>query len=481
MKTTKTTQSNKHDLRDLDENVKALGRIKIIFVILFALMTVHLIYFVALKSDNLAINTYNPRLEQLEKNIIRGKILDNQGKSLSETVVTDGVETRIYPYENAFSHIVGYSIQGKTGIEALADLYLLKSNMPIYEKVVFDLTNKKKLGDNVITTLNAELQVKAAALLEGNRGSIVAIEPSTGKVLCMVSKPDFNPNDLIFNWDTLIHDEARFPLLNRATQGLYPPGSTFKIVTTIEYLLENQNNTFSYFCEGADDFDGKVIHCYNGQAHGEETLKDAFAKSCNTAFATIGESLDIDALKTLSDTLLYNHSLPYSMPTSVSSFNLTSASNAAQRAETVIGQGETLVTPLHNAMITATIANGGLLMEPYLIDRLENTNGVIVHQYLPKVYQQLIDSDVAETVTGYMVEVINSGTGINAATTDYQIAGKTGSAENPFGDDHAWFVGFAPADHPEIVIAIVVENAGSSGSSAVPMAKELFDLYLNSK
>lgn len=475
----KMKKQNKPDeQQDLHENVKALRNVKYIFVLLFVLMSMHLIYFIAFSSDNLAINAYNPRLAQLEENIIRGMILDQNGEVLAKTVVNDGISDRIYPYENAFSHVVGYSNQGKTGLEAFADLSLLKSNMAIYDKIVYDLTNKKKIGDNVVTTLNAELQVKASELLGNNRGAIVAIEPATGKILCMVSKPDFNPNDLQFNWEDLINDEDNSPLLNRTTQGVYPPGSTFKILTSLAYLIENPNHTFSYLCEGSGNFNGKVIHCYNGNAHGEVNLEDAFAKSCNTSFARIGEDLDIDALNNLAKTLLFNQPLPYILPTSVSSFNLTNAANSAQKAETVIGQGETLITPLHNALIASTIANDGLLMAPYLIDRIENTDGTIVQQNIPDVYRQLIDPSLTETLTGYMIEVINRGTGANAASEAYQVAGKTGSAENPFGDDHAWFVGFAPANNPQIAIAVVVENAGSSGSSAVPMAKSLFDLYI---
>ncbi len=475
----KSKKQIKQEPRDLSENIKALMKIKVIFVTLFILMTLNLVYFVAFSSDNLAINTYNPRLEKLEKNIVRGKILDRKGNVLAETVVSDGEEERIYPYENAFSHIIGYSMQGKTGIEALTDLYLLKSNLPLHDKIYYDITHKKMTGDYVVTTLDAELQVKASALLEGKRGAIVAIEPATGKILCMVSKPDFNPNELVLNWENLIKDEKYFPLLNRATQGLYPPGSTFKIMTALEYLMENPGESFSYLCEGADDFNGKVIHCFNNTVHGHETLEDAFAYSCNTAFATIGSSMDLDDFSILTERMLFNRPLPYALPTSKSSFKLNASSNSAQVAETVIGQGETLVTPLHNALIAATVANGGLLMEPYLIDRIENIKGTIVHQNIPHLEGQMIDTQLTDVLTQLMIEVINRGTGVNAASGDYQVAGKTGSAENPFGEAHAWFVGFAPSSQPKIAISIIVENAGSTGSSAVPMAKELIELYMS--
>jgi peptidoglycan glycosyltransferase len=459
-------------------NTKALSKIKYVYLVIFAMLIFNLAYFVVFSSDNLVINTYNPRLAILEQNIIRGKIFDRNGDVLAETVDYNGEEHRVYPYKNAFAHIVGYSHQGKTGIEALADLDLLQSNMSIYDQIIFELTDKKSFGNNIVATLDKDLQLKAYELLGNNKGAVVAIEPSTGKILCLVSKPDYDPNELVLNWDYLLQDEANSPLLNRATQGLYPPGSTFKVLTAIEFLKENPSNNFKYNCEGKDDFDGKVIHCYNGIAHGEESLIEAFAVSCNTAFATIGEGLDIDELNKLTEQLLFNKPLPYPLPFEQSSFKLTSKNNSAQKAETVIGQGETLITPLHNALIVSTIANGGILMKPYLIDHIENNKGKVEENYLPNVHGTLLDASLTRIITDNMIEVVKSGTAKQCASDDYQIAGKTGSAENPSGDAHGWFVGFAPAENPQIVIAILVENSGGSSDLAVPMAKKLFDIYL---
>lgn len=457
---------------------KALQKVKYIFIVLFSLLIVNLIYFIVFSADNLVVNTYNPRLEELEKSISRGEILDSTGEILAQTIENEGKSERVYPYENAFSHVIGYSNQGKTGLEAYADLFLIKSNVNVFKKLQCDITNSKKPGDNVVTTLNASLQVKASELIDGYKGAIIAIEPSTGKILCMVSKPDFNPNDITFNWDKLINDDKNSPLLNRATQGLYPPGSTFKIITALEYLKENPTDNFNYTCTGKQTFDGKVIHCYDSTSHGDEDLKTAFANSCNTAFATIGEGLNINDLNSLATNLLYNKPLPYYMDYSTSSFTLNNKSTVSQIAETVIGQGETMVSPLHSALIVSTIANGGQLMKPYIIDHIESSNGKIIKKYIPQVYDQLIEPEYTETLTDYMIEVVKNGTGVKAASEKFKIAGKTGSAENPFGNAHAWFVGFAPADKPEIAIAIVVENAGSSGATAVPMAKELFEVYL---
>ncbi len=459
-------------------NFKALSKIKYIYLVLFTMLIINLGYFVIFSSDNLVINTYNPRLAILEKSITRGKILDRNGDVLAETVEYNENEHRVYPYENAFSHIVGYSHQGKTGIEALADIDLLQSNISAYDQIIVELTNNKRVGNNIVTTLDKDLQLKAFELLGKNKGAVVAIEPSTGKILCMVSKPDFNPNEVVLNWEFLLKDEINSPLLNRATQGLYPPGSTFKILTSIQYLIENSSDSFSYECTGEDDFDGKVIHCYNNKAHGQENLKEAFTVSCNTAFATIGEGLNIDKLNKLAEQLLFNKKLPYSLPSEIGSFKLTSKNNSAQKAETVIGQGETLITPLHNALITSTIANGGILMKPYLIDHIENHKGKVINNNLPNVYGTLLEPSITRTMTEYMIEVVNSGTAKQGASEDFQIAAKTGSAENSAGDAHGWFVGFAPADNPQIVIAILVENSGNSSYLAVPMAKELFNTYL---
>lgn len=463
---------------DRKASLKALMHMKYVYLTLFVLLIIHLLYFIIFSSGNLVINSYNPRLDLLEENIIRGKILDRNGEILAETVEYDEEEHRVYPYENAFSHIVGYSHQGKTGIEALADIDLLQSNMSIYDQVIFELKKDKRIGDNVVTTLDKDLQLKAHELMGNQRGAIVAIEPSTGKILCMVSKPDFNPNEIVINWEDLINDEENSPLLNRATQGLYPPGSTFKILTAAEYLIENDENHFAYTCTGEDDFDGKVIHCYNSKAHGDETLSEAFTVSCNTAFATLGNQIDIDQLNTLANQFLFNQSLPYSLPYSMSSFTLTSQNNSAQKAETVIGQGETLITPLHNLLITSAIANGGFLMKPYLIDHTENYKGKSQEKNMPDVYDELLGTELSRTLTEYMMEVMQSGTGKQGASDAFIAAGKTGSAENPFGDAHGWFVGFAPAEDPQIAISVIIENSGGSSHLAVPIANALFEYYI---
>lgn len=468
---------NKKDVKS--QRNKALNKIKYIYIGLFLLLIFNIVYFVSVSSSNLVINRHNPRLNELEKSIIRGSIIDSKGNILAESIVDNGVENRIYPYENIFAHIVGYSHQGKIGIEDYANLDMLHTNLSIFDKIKFLITKDKKTGNSIVTTLDADLQSLAHKLIGDRKGAIVAMEPSTGKILAMVSKPDFNPNYISENWDELINDEDNSPLLNRASQGLYPPGSIYKIITAMEYLIEFPHINFFYECTGEDTFDDKIIHCYNNTAHGEEDLKKAFAVSCNTAFANIGTKINIDSLAELSTKLLYNKPLPYDLPYSPSSFTLRSNSSVAEISETVIGQGKTLITPLHAALITSTIANGGIMMKPYVIDSIENYKGKLVKKNFPLVYNHLLDTDITEIMKEYMVEVAKSGTGIGSSIEGVSVACKTGSAENPFGEAHAWYVGFAPAESPKIVLSIVIENSGSSSLNAVPIAKQLFELYLN--
>ncbi|GMQ60011.1 penicillin-binding protein 2 [Vallitalea sediminicola] len=459
---------------------KSLNNISYIFIGLFVILIIYIIKFISIDSTNVVINSYNPRIEELEKNIIRGKILDTNKRVLAETMVDGDKSYRIYPYENIFSHIIGYSHQGKTGMEALVNYDLLKSNVGIIEKTVQSISKKKSVGDNVITTLDADLQKKAYELLGNRKGAIVVIEPSTGKILCMVSKPDFNPNYIESNWTELNNDEINSPLSNKATHGLYPPGSTFKIVTTLAYIRENPNwEDYTYTCKGKDVFGQNTIHCYSNTKHGEENLEDAFKMSCNTAFAHIGTNLNMYKYRAVADELLFNTLLPCPLYFRTSSFVLDGNSYVKTIAETAIGQGETVITPFHNALITSAIANGGILMKPYLIDSVENAKGKIITKNLPEFYSELMSVDEAHIIKEFMKKVVSEGTGKTSAVQGIDVAGKTGSAENTGDKPHAWYVGFAPADNPQIAVSIIVENSGTSTKYAAPIAKQLFELYIN--
>ena len=463
---------------DLEMRNKTHRFIRLFYILLFAAVIINIIYYVTFIGFNQSINSYNPRLKQIESSIIRGEIRDRNGVVLAESIKKEDNIIRLYPYERAFSHVIGYSHQGKTGIEALMDIDLLKSNLSVYDRFVSSIKGEEKQGDCAVTTLDTTLQLLANELLGENRGAIVAMEPSTGKILAMVSKPDFDPNYIENDWDFLLADTEKSPLLNRSTQGLYPPGSTFKILTTLAYLHKHLETDFVYFCKGKEFFGNKELHCYNDKAHGRQNLEEAFSNSCNGAFAKMGQEISTDDLSVLCDRLLFNQPLPYPLPYSMSSFILSEEPSDAEISETVIGQGKTLVTPLHMALITSAIANGGLLMSPYLVDHTEDIRGEIVEKFFPIAYEEIIDVEGTRKLTRYMIDVVESGTGHGAYSKEYTVAAKTGSAENPFGRTHSWFTGFAPADNPQIVITVIFENAGSSSEFAVPAANKLFQSYL---
>lgn len=244
----------------------------------------------------------------------------------------------------------------------------------------------------MVTTLDSTLQETAYQALGNYDGAVVVMEPSTGKVLAMVSKPDFDPNTIAADWDSIIsEDNNNSVLLNRATQGLYPPGSTFKIITTLEYIRENPDyENYSYSCNGSITENDFTIHCYNNAVHGTQDLKQSFANSCNSSYANIGLSLDTDSLSDLCSDLMFDKTLPGNFETSKSQFKLTDESQESMKMQTAIGQGETLVTPLHMLLITSAIANDGILMKPYVVDHTENENGIEVKKYEPAASKQLL-------------------------------------------------------------------------------------------
>lgn len=451
---------------------------------LFVCMIGYFCYFLQFQSETVINNSYNARLDRFSDRIVRGEIRSNDGRVLAQTITQeDGTEKRVYPFDSLFAHVVGYSDHGKTGLESLANFYLLSSHMNLVEKTVNELSDVKNLGDHVVTTLDADLQWVAHDALGERRGAVVVMEPDTGKILVMVSKPGYNPNTLDTDWDALVsEDNTQAQLLNRAAQGLYPPGSTFKIVTALEYIRENPDTwrDYSFDCDGQFEYEDYKISCYHGNAHGHQDLEQAFANSCNGAFANLGLKLNLGSMRILTDQLLFGAQLPLSLAYSKSSFTMAEDAGAWEILQTAIGQGSTQMTPIHNAMITAAIANGGVLMKPYLMDHVENAAGEEVEKFLPSSYGSLITAEEAGLLTDLMRRVVTEGTGSAVRTDAYTVAGKTGSAEFERGkESHAWFTGFAPAEDPQLVVTVIVEEAGSGGQVAAPIARRIFDTYFS--
>ena len=451
-----------------------------LFVGLFFAMMGYTCHYAVTHRQTLMNNSYNTRQEILIAQNSRGSIYAAGGQKLAETVTDgEGKETRVYPYANMFSHAVGYASNGKFGIEAFANYYLINSNTRLSDKVANDVAGKKYPGDSVITTLDVDLQKIAYDSLGMYSGAVIVSEPSTGRILAMVSKPDFDPNEIDQIWDTLINDKESSVLLNRTTQGLYPPGSTFKIVTALEYIRENPDSysQFSFQCNGRITHGEERINCYHGTSHGSENFTKAFAKSCNSAFASIGLELDRKKFGKTLDELLFNQELKVDFAYNQSKLAMDENTTDSDVMQAAIGQGTTQITPLELNMITAAIANDGELMKPYLLDRVETADRSVVKQFSPDSYKRLMSEEEAQIMTELMEEVVKSGTGTKLSGLSYTAAGKTGSAEynKVKSDSHAWFTGFAPVEEPQVCVTIIIEGAGSGGDYAVPIAKRILD------
>lgn len=452
------------------------------FTLLFLALAGYIAYYSITNRQELINNSYNGRQQMLLAQNRRGSIYSAQGEVLARTVEDEnGEEVREYPYGSLFSHVVGYSVNGKMGIESQANYYLINSNAPLSEKAALDASGGKYPGDDVYTTLNVELQQVASTALGVYRGAIVVTEPSTGRILAMVSKPDFDPGTIEEEWDTLLADSESGVLVNRVTQGLYPPGSTFKIVTALEYIRENPDtyNNYSYNCTGTITRGEDRIQCYHGTVHGQVSFIRSFAKSCNTSFANIGLSLDREAFADTLSGLLFNSELPLSMNYNQSRIEVSGDTTDADMMQISIGQGTTAMTPMHLNMITCAIANQGTLMKPYLVDRVENSAGSVIKSFSASAYRKLMSEEEAAILSSFMEDVVSEGTATRLSGLSYTAAGKTGSAEygTVKGESHAWFTGYAPADDPEICVTIIIEGAGAGGDYAVPIAKRIFDAY----
>lgn len=472
---------------DREEQQARRGNLQIIFLtyavcIVFLGMVGYLVYFMVAKSQTVINNPYNKLYQVLEEKVHRGEIRSADGKVLAKTVTDEeGQDTRVYPYDEIFCHVVGRSTNSMTGIERDQCYPLLTSHVNPLAQLVNTFRGEKNPGDHVVTTLDTGLQQAAYNALGSYRGAVVALEPATGKILAMVSKPAYNPNYVSRDWEELTKDSGEeSALLNRAAQGLYPPGSTFKILTAMEYLLEHPSDYegFHYDCKGTDSFSGNVINCYGKTRHGSQDLTEAFAHSCNGAFAQIGTLLDQKAFRRLAEKFRFNKGLGVDFVYSKSRFALTQKADTGEVTQTAIGQGKTMITPLENALITAAVANGGVMMLPYMVERVENDMGQVVKEYEPESGGRMVKEWVAEEIGSMMRSVVKEGTASALNSLPYGVAGKTGSAEfDSEGSSHAWFVGYGPVKEPKLVVSIVVEGAGTGSQYAVPIAKRLFEEY----
>ena len=475
----KNSQSSKSEKRKLN---KQTWVVTIFFSIIFFFMIGYYAFFIAFDSQEVASNSYNKRVDEKQEKIQRGTIYASHGEKLSYSDPgSTGNKNRHYPYGKTFAHVVGITSHGKSGLEKSCNFDLLSTRDTPLQMIINDFQGKKEKGADVYTTLKVGLQKNCYNALGDRKGAVFAMNPKTGAVLACASRPSYNPETIDSIWKKLVKDSKDSRLVNRGTQGKYTPGSVFKIFTDLEFMKEDSDfKDFKYYCKGYTKVGNAKIHCFDGKAHYNVNLKEAFAYSCNSAFATIGRKLNIGKFRDTCETALFNKDLPIDIESTQSKFNLDSDSNEWDVSSTSIGQGTTTVSPAHMCMVASAIYNKGTLMKPYLVDSVVNSYDVIVKTTDPDEYKEIIPEEEAKYLKKEMRSVVTSGTATMMAYSSYKAYGKTGTAELNNNDDiNSWFVGFAKKGKKKIAIAVCLEDIKQGSSSATSVAKEILDSYFN--
>ncbi len=470
------------------ENIKII-KVLISICLLFVVLMGYLTYFGMFMAPKYVLSSYNRRQQLEEDKVLRGSILDRNGIVLAKSEIKDEHQKRVYPYGNLYSQVIGYnsSVYGRALLELTYNNYLL--GMDEYSKALnaFSISGKTvRSGNSVYTTLDHSLQQLGEKLLEGKKGAIVAVDPKTGEVLALVSKPDYNPNEksLEASWQDMTESEDS-PFLPRATRGLYAPGSTYKVVTA-SLALENGLGGLKFDDRGKVVINGKTFSNDNEQVYGTIGLSDALTLSSNVFYSQLGVKLGEDQLKDMANRIGLNKELPFDITVSKSLFPYKQMGET-DMAAVGIGQGRLLVSPLHMALIASSIANNGVMMKPTLVSRVVSPKGFVIKENKPAELYKVMEPDTAAEVGQMMRQVVKEGTGKKAAIKGIEVAGKTGTAENELSihqknKAHAWFIGYAPAEDPAIAIAVVLEYEGrSGGTAAAPIAGKMISKYLNTK
>lgn len=453
---------------------KKIIRVLVVVALMFLSLVTYLLYFNMFSAEKVASNPYNKRQWEDERYVVRGSIYDCNGEVLAKTEVNGDERTRVYPYGHLYSHVIGYysKVYGKTQLEMKYDKELLGHG---------DISinfNELRSGYDLHLTIDNDLQSYAYDQLKGRNGAVVALEPSTGKILAMVSYPDFNPSAsaLEQNWNSIV-ERKDSPLLARATNGLYPPGSTYKIATTVAaYNAGYATHTFED--NGSFKLDDFKVENYGGKSYGNIDLKTAFEVSSNAVFCSLGYELGSENILSNAEGFGINKDINIDIPVAKSKIEYKKMSNA-DAALVSIGQGQLLMTPLHVAMMGASVANNGSMMKPYLVDSITTSSGMTIGTARQESLYMPMSSMCAGYLNELMTGVVKEGTGKGAAISGITVAGKTGTAENETDKDHAWFVGYAPAENPQIAVAVLLEyDGGAGGSNAAPIARNIIRRYL---
>ena len=450
-----------------------------IFTGLFVLLAVYLVGYIVLQSKKDINNTYNKRQDILAQKVVRGTIYSNDLKPLAMTKLDENNEEyRYYPYDELFCHIVGSFDKGQYGLELAYNFNLLTANSSIVQEVVAEVNGVKLQGNSIKTTLDINLQEICLNALGDYEGSVVLMDAQTGDILSMVSKPYYNPNDIANIWDDIKNSDNGI-LINRATQGLYPPGSTFKIFTLGEFIDSHKKSyiDYSYNCEGTIKFADFSMSCSYKKPHGNVNLVNALSNSCNCAFVNMGTMIDAEVLNKYCKDRLFNKELPLEIMYNKSQITLSNSDSEFIKCQTVIGQGETLVTPIHMCMVMSSIVNEGILMKPRLVTEILDSYDNVIKKINAEEYDRLYTVGEADILKEYMREVVTNGTAYRLNDDKIYVYGKTGTAQiSTAGKADSWFVGGIELDdNTKYAIAVVLENINENTSPAIVITKEIIN------
>jgi peptidoglycan glycosyltransferase len=469
-----------------------LRRVAISVLVLFTLLIVNVNIIQVVRAGDLRDNPRNTRVLAEEFDRERGSIVVD-GNEVALSVPTDGRlrYLRQYPQHELYAPVTGYYsplVYGDTGLEQAENAVLAGSDPRLTLFRLGDLfTGRDPAGGNVELTLQPAVQQAAMEGLAGVTGAAVALDPRTGAILGLASTPTFDPAQLSSHEPAAIREYrsqlGEAELRNHATSDLYPPGSIFKVIVSAAALasgdytpetavpapdvltLPGTQTTLKNFGDSS---------C-NGGA--DQALIDALTVSCNTAFAQLGIDLGLERVQKMAEAFGMDGE-DFEMPLDVEGSSIGAIENDAQLGQSSIGQFSVAMTPLQAAMIAAAVANDGTLMKPYLVDSVQAPDLSVIDQTEPDELGEPISAEVAGQLTEMMTSVVQDGSGRRAQVSGVQVAGKTGTAENA-GDDHNWFIGFAPADDPTIAVAVFVANGGGTGGEiSAPIARQIIEAHL---
>ncbi|MFC7403937.1 peptidoglycan D,D-transpeptidase FtsI family protein [Georgenia alba] len=476
-----------------------IRRLATVVVVMFLALMIAATSIQYFQAGTLNAHSRNVRTIYREYGRDRGPIIVQGEAVASSTPVDDNYGyQRVYPEGELYAHVTGYFSTAHnriTGIElAENDVLNGTSDSLLLQRIQTLVTGQQPQGGAVELTIDPDAQRVATEALGGREGAVVALDPGTGAIRALVSTPSFDPNGLASHvreeadaaFEAYNADDAGYPMVNRAIAGdQYAPGSSFKVITAAA-AMEAEGLDPGSTVPGPTTLDlPQTDHVvYNpsrlpcGDGSGEVTLVQAFRQSCNTTFGQLAMDMGAEPLREQAEAFGFGEPLDVPQPVTPSRFpeELT----APELAMSGIGEASVRVTPMQMAMVAAAVANDGVQMQPYLVDRQLTPDLEEVSTTQPRTLRESVSPGTADALTEMMLEVVESGTGTPAQIPGVDVAGKTGTAENAEGvEPHSWFIGFADADDPEVAVAVLVENGGDGGSTAGPIARDVMEAVLS--